>query len=102
MIRIRVGEKPNRELFRELRAAMRSGELRTFSLQKRGRKVVHARYPGWMNWSYDQGVITCEVLSPRRPGQEWQFVSAFIGRLADRFAHQIESISIQFPDKKRR
>jgi hypothetical protein len=54
-------------LYKGLVEAMRSGELRTFSVEKRGRKVVHDRYPGWMNWSHSRGVITCEVLSPRKP-----------------------------------
>jgi hypothetical protein len=102
MIRMQIAEKGNRQLFRELKAAMRSGALRTFSLEKRGRKVVHARYPGWMNWSYRDGVVSCEVLSPRKPGHEWQFLSAFVGRLADRFPDRIESISIRFSEREAR
>lgn len=97
MIRLRIVEAPGSKLYGALKSAMRSGELRTFSLQKRGRKVVHQRYPGWMNWSHKGDVITCEVLSPRKPGTEWQFLSAFVGRLADRFSDSIESISIEFP-----
>ena len=97
MIRLQIVEASGAKLYGALKSAMRSGELRTFSLQKRGRKVVHQRYPGWMNWSHADDVITCEVLSPRKPGTEWQFLSAFVGRLADRFSDSIESISIEFP-----
>jgi hypothetical protein len=50
-----------------------------------------------MNWSVADGMINCEVISPRKPGREWQFFSAFLGRLADRYAHQIVAINIQFP-----
>ena len=76
---------------------MRSGALQTFSTTKRGRKVSHAKYPGWMNWSVSDGVITCEVLSPRKPGDEWKLLHAFLGRLAARFAQSIVAINIQFP-----
>ena len=76
---------------------MRSGALQTFSTSKRGRKVSHAKYPGWMNWSISDGVITCEVLSPRKPGDEWKLLHAFLGRLAARFAQSIVAINIQFP-----
>jgi hypothetical protein len=37
------------------------------------------------------------VISPRKPGREWQFFSAFLGRLADRYAAQIVAIDSQFP-----
>jgi hypothetical protein len=49
-----------------------------------------------MNWSVLDGIINCEVISPRKPGREWQFFSAFLGRLADRYADQIVAINIQF------
>jgi hypothetical protein len=55
------------------------------------------KYPGWINWSNSEGVITCEVLSPRKPDNEWQLMHAFLGRLAARFAPQIVAINIQFP-----
>jgi hypothetical protein len=51
-----------------------------------------------MNWSVHDGMINCEVISPRKPGREWQLFSAFLGRLADRYADQIIGINIQFPD----
>ena len=95
MIRIQILERPGAELFATLRRAMRGGALRTFSLAKRGTRVVHQRYPGWMNWSHTQGAITCEIVSGRKPEGEWQLLSAFIGRLADKFADRVESIHIQ-------
>ncbi|OGG53581.1 MAG: hypothetical protein A3F84_02680 [Candidatus Handelsmanbacteria bacterium RIFCSPLOWO2_12_FULL_64_10] len=97
-ILIQVVEKPGAGLFRELQQAMRSGHLQTFSLERRGKKVVHtnSNYPGWMNWSHQHGVITGTVLSPNKPGSEWKLLSAFIGRLADRYSDKIVSVSIQF------
>jgi hypothetical protein len=44
------------------------------------------------------GVISCSVLSPRKPGREWQLFSAFLGRLAARYADSIVAIEVQFPD----
>jgi hypothetical protein len=80
--------------------AMRSGGLRTFTIARRGRKITHRNpnYPGWMRWYHEAGVISCEVLSPRKPGTEWRLVSALVGRLADKFPDRVHSISIQFPD----
>ena len=98
MIRFHIVERPGSNLQRALTGAMRAGELRTFKALKRGRKIEHITYPGWMNWSSADGVISCTVLSPRKPGQEWQLFSAFLGRLAARYAGAIVAIEVQFPD----
>jgi hypothetical protein len=99
MIRFQIIERTGAQLHKALVDAMRSGELRTFIAKKRGRKVLHknSAYPGWMNWSVSEGIITCEVLSPNKPGREWQLFSAFLGRLADRYAGRIVAINVQFP-----
>lgn len=99
MIRFQIVERDGSNLHKNLLEAMRSGDLRTFFVRKRGRKVQHtnASYPGWMNWSPSKGLINCEVISPRKPGSEWRLFSAFLGRLADRYAGQILAINVQFP-----
>jgi hypothetical protein len=97
MIRFQIVEHFGAELHRKLLRYMRSGELQTFSSSKRGRKISHVKYPGWINWSNSEGAISCEVLSPRRPNEEWQLMHAFLGRLAARFAPSIIAINIQFP-----
>jgi hypothetical protein len=97
MIRFQIVEHYGVGLYRGLLDSMRSGALQTFSASKRGRKVSHVKYPGWINWSSSEGVITCEVLSPRKPDNEWQLMHAFLGRLAARFAPSIVAINIQFP-----
>ena len=99
MIRFQIIERTGAQLHKALVEAMRTGELRTFIAKKRGRKVLHknSAYPGWMNWSVSEGIITCEVLSPNKPGREWQLFSAFLGRLADRYADRIVAINVQFP-----
>jgi hypothetical protein len=88
MIRFQIIERAGANLHRTLVDAMRAGELRTFAATRRGRRIQHKNlsYPGWMNWSVHDGMINCEVTSPRKPGREWQFFSSFIGRLADRYA----------------
>jgi len=97
MIRFQVVEHQGAGLYRKLLDHMRSGQLQTFTASKRGRKVSHVKYPGWINWSNFEGVITGEVLSPRKPNEEWQLMRAFLGRLAARFASSIVAINIQFP-----
>jgi hypothetical protein len=102
MIRMQIVEWPGANLHRELMAAMRSKSLQTFFLEKRGKKVRHVSldYPGWMNWNASDGVITCEIISPRKPGSEWRFFHAFLGRLASRYAEDIHSINVQFPSEE--
>jgi hypothetical protein len=99
MIRFQIIERTGANLQKTLVDAMRAGELRTFKATRRGRLIQHKNvlYPGWMNWSVQDGMINCEVVSPYKPGREWQFFSAFLGRLADRYADQIVGINIQFP-----
>lgn len=99
MIRFQIIERPGANLHKTLVDAMRTGELRTFEATRRGRRIQHKNlsYPGWMNWSVMDGLIHCEVISPHKPGREWQLFSAFLGRLADRYADEIVSINIQFP-----
>ena len=99
MLRFQIIERTGANLQTTLVDAMRSGELRTFVAKKRGRKILHknSAYPGWMNWSESAGMINCEVISPNKPGREWQLFSAFLGRLADRYAERIVAINVQFP-----
>ena len=95
MIRFQIIERTGANLHHELLRAIRTRELRTFVLAKRGRKIQHVStsYHGWMNWTAHHGVIGCEVLSPRKPGREWQLFSAFMGRLADRYSRSEEHTS---------
>jgi hypothetical protein len=98
MIRFQVIEHEGAGLHRVLLAAMRSGELRTFIVKRRGRRVQHRSpsIPGWLRWSDRGGILLCEIVSPRRPEDEWHLFSAFLGRLAHRYADRIHSISVQF------
>jgi hypothetical protein len=100
VIRFQIIERAGANLHHELLRAIRTKELRTFVLAKRGRKIQHVSpsYHGWMNWTARHGVIGCEVLSPRKPGREWQLFSAFLGRLADRYSDRISAINVQFPE----
>ena len=95
-IQFQIVERPGSDLRGALLSAMRTGGMQTFIARNRGKKIVHISHPGWMTWKYQDGVITCRVLSPKKPGQEWKLFHAFIGRLADRFADKIQSINVQF------
>jgi hypothetical protein len=108
MIRLQIVERPEANLFKFLKRAMRSGELRTFALEKQGTRVVHVRSPGYMKWMDTGGVIACEIRTPREEGKEWQLLTNFVGRLVDRFPALVQGINIQVdapppePVKKRR
>jgi hypothetical protein len=109
MIRLQIVERSGARLFSLLKKSIRSHDLRTFSLEKGGKRVVHVRSPGYMNWVEAEGVIACEIRTPKDEGKEWQLLAAVIGRLADRFPASVESINVQLvapppepPKKKRR
>ena len=51
MIRFQVMERDQARLYETLVRAMREGELRTFRVENRGRRVVHVRYPGRITWT---------------------------------------------------
>ena len=96
MIRLQIVERPGADLFRVLKRAIRSKDLRTFSLEKGGKRVVHVRSPGYMSWTPLEGMIACEIRARAKDeGKEWQLLAAFIGRLADRFPALVEGIHIQ-------
>ena len=97
MIRVQIIERDGADLHATLKEHMKTGVLRTFSLSKRGKRVEHVSAPGWMNWTAEPGAISCEILSPRKPGYEWEFLKNFVGRLADKYSEQVASISISFP-----
>ncbi len=97
MIRLQIVERDGAGLFAALKEAMRTKELRTFILQKRGKRIVHARYPGWIGWSAGDGVINCEIRSPHKPDAEWQILGAFVGRLAHRYPDRVQSVQIWLP-----
>lgn len=99
MIRFQVMERDQARLYETLVRAMREGELRTFRVENRGRRVVHVRYPGRITWTHSQGVIDGTVVSPKKQGNEWQIFSALMGRLAQRYADSISGIIVQFPEK---
>src|SRR5215468_4118240 len=102
MIRLQIVERPGAELYKLLKRAIRSKDLRTFSLEKHGTRVVHIRSPGYMKWTATDGLIACEIDSPKEPGKEWQLLSAVIGR----FAAFVDAINIQLdappPEKKKK
>jgi hypothetical protein len=100
MIRFQVMERDQAHLYQTLVKAMREGDLRTFRVENRGRRVVHVRYPGRISWTHAQGVIDATVVSPKRQGNEWQIFSALMGRLAQRYADSISGIIVQFPESE--
>jgi hypothetical protein len=95
MIRMQIVGRSGVKLYSLLKRAIRSKELRTFSLERKGARVVHVRSPGFMTWADAQGVVACEIKSPHDEGKEWQLLTNVVGRLADRYPAVVESINIQ-------
>ncbi len=97
MIKIQIVERDGANLFQVVKSACYDGTLRTFSAEKRGKKITHTTYPGYITWSSARdGVIIASLRSPQRPQDEWKILSAFIGRLADKYPSSIHTISLQF------
>jgi hypothetical protein len=109
MIRLQIVARPGVKLFNDIKRAIRTKDLRTFALERRGSRVVHVRAPGFMNWEPTAGgLIACEIRTPKDENQEWQLLEKVVGRLAARFPASVESVSIQLeappaePVRKRR
>ena len=95
MIRLEIVERKGAKLYKRLIDAMRSGDLRTFTVADRGKKVTHVRHPGLMRWSESDGVIT-GTLRGAKGENAWRLLGAFLGRIADKYADRVESIGIRF------
>ena len=109
MIRLQIVARPGVKLFNDIKRAIRSKDLRTFALARRGSRVVHVRAPGFMTWEPTEGgLIACEIRTPKDDNQEWQLLEKVVGRLAARFPASVESVNIQLqappeePARKRR
>ena len=109
MIRLQIVARPGVKLFNDIKRAIRSKDLRTFALERRGSRVVHVRAPGFMTWEPTEGgLIACEIRTPKDENQEWQLLEKVVGRLAARFPGSVESVNIQLqarpaePARKRR
>jgi hypothetical protein len=109
MIRLQIVARPGVKLFNDIKRAIRSKDLRTFTLERRGTRVVHVRAPGFMTWEPTEGgLIACEIRTPKDENQEWQLLEKVVGRLAARFPASVESVNIQLeappaePARKRR
>ena len=101
MTTVEIVEREGSGLYQALRKDMRTGSLRTFSLKDRGRKVIHVSAPGRMTWRHSKGTIRCDIPVLSR-GEAWQFLSHWIGRLADRYSSDILSMSIRFGARSRK
>jgi hypothetical protein len=96
MIRLQIVARPGVKLFNDIKRAIRSKDLRTFLLERRGSRVVHVRAPGFMTWEPTEGgLIACEIRTPKDANQEWQLLEKVVGRLAARFPGSVESVNIQ-------
>jgi len=100
MIRLEIVERKGAKLYKRLIEAMRSGDLRTFAVADRGRKVTHVRHPGLMRWKESGGVIT-GTLRGAKGENAWQLLGAFLGRLAHKYADRVERIEIRFVETLR-
>jgi len=100
MIRLEIVERKGAKLYKRLIDAMRSGDLRTFTVADRGKKVTHVRHPGLMRWSESDGVIT-GTLRGAKGENAWRLLGAFLGRIADKYADRVESIGIRFAQAAR-
>jgi len=109
MIRLQIVARPGVKLFNLIKRAIRSKDLRTFALERRGTRVVHVRAPGFMTWEPTEGgLIACQIRSPKDDNQEWQLLEKVVGRIAARFPSVVESVNIQLdlppeePPKRRK
>lgn len=109
MIHLQIISRDSADVQAELRAAIEEQRMTTFEIEglRGGLRLRHKRFAGEVRFRRD-GPAGPELVSvkSRLASEEWQLLSALIGRLSDRFRGQIAAINIQLeadePAKKPR
>jgi hypothetical protein len=96
MVHVQIVGRNGPNLQAELRTAIAEERIRSFEVTqvRGGLRLRHKRYPGELRLEQTPGPLLVTVRC-RPPSQEWQLLSAFIGRLADHFKDEISGINIQ-------
>ena len=113
MVHLQIVGRTGSNMTTEIRTAIAEQRIRSFEITqvRGGVRLKHKRHPGEIRLQQSEGDGPLLVTVRCRPvNQEWQLLSAFIGRLTDHFKDQISSINIQLesnepvaaPKKKRR
>jgi hypothetical protein len=112
VIHLQIISRNSADVQAELREAIEEQRMTTFEIEglRGGLRLRHKRFAGEVRFRRD-GPTGPELVSvrSRQSNEEWQLLSAFIGRLTDRFRGQIAAINIQLeadepakPARKRR
>lgn len=103
MIHVQIISRGAADVQAELRAAIEEQRMTTFEIEglRGGLRLRHKRFAGEVRFRRDgRGGPELVSVRSRRPNEEWQLLSAFIGRLSDRFRDRIAGINIQLePDE---
>jgi len=98
MVHLQIVGRTTSNLTTEIRTAIAEERIRSFEVTqvRGGVRLRHKRHPGEIRLQQSEGEGPLLVTVRCRPtNQEWQLLSAFIGRLTDHFTDQISSINIQ-------
>lgn len=96
-IRLVATARGGANLKRDLVAAVRAGQLKTFEAYDRGAKLRHKQrvtHPGYIKLDWRAPDLVAEVREPR--GRESQLLGSFVARLYDHFGDRIESVTLRF------
>lgn len=108
MVTIEVFCRGSFHLVEAFREGIANDELKSFTLRKgasraRSRaEILHKspRTPGKVKLEQRGSVCLAKVTAPA--GKEWDILHKFIGRIAHRFAANVQELRIVFPEPKRR
>jgi hypothetical protein len=97
MVHLQIISRNAADVQAALRSAIEEQRMTTFEIERirGGLRLRHKRFRGEVRFHPTDGPLLVTVRSPKS-NNEWQLLSAFIGRLADRFRDQVSSVSIQF------
>jgi hypothetical protein len=97
MVHLQIISRNDADVQGVLRAAIEEGSMKTFEIARirGGLRLRHKRFRGEVRFARSDGPLLVTVRSPKSV-DEWQLLTALIGRLADRFRDQISSISLHF------
>lgn len=98
MVHLQIISRDGSDVQAELRAAIQEQRMTTFEIEgiRGGMRLRHKRFKGEVHFLPTRaGAPALLSVRSKLANEEWQLLSALIGRLADRFRSQIVSINMQ-------
>ncbi len=103
MVRLTVTPRKSENLYGllvkkevELRRKKKGTLHRWAAKQREEARWVHTSYPGWIRFHRCLGGVLVAQVNSKKPDDEWQLLSSFVGFLHRHFKESIASINLSY------